>query len=289
MALVEMNSPRLGPLYLAAAFGALRRNRPASVPDDELVQPEVVIDVDALAAYNRVCGFRLTDTVPVTFPHVLAFPLTLGLMTRADFPVPLLGLVHIANRIETLGPLRITDRPTLRVRASGPTAHPRGRQFAVVTEAHLDGACVWREHSTYLRRAGKPAPRQAVPPASPEPTTRLVLPAAVGRRYAAVAGDRNPIHTSRLAARLFGFRRPIAHGMYMAARCLAALEGRLPDAGTAEVEFHRPLPLPGTAGFTATPTGADWSLTLTDLTTGRPHLTGTVRVSRAAGTEAGPG
>jgi len=277
--------PRLGPSYRAAALGALRRSRPASIPDAELALPHAAIDLDHLAAYDRVCGFRLTDALPPTYPHVLAFPLAMALMTRADFPFPLLGLVHIANRIETIAPLQVTDRPALRVRATALGPHPRGRQLDVVTEAHLDGACVWREHSTYLHRGGSGKPEKSEKSEATAPaggTAKWQVPASVGKSYARVSGDRNPIHTSRLGARLFGFPRRIAHGMWSAARCLAALEGRLPDGATIELRFQRPLLLPGTAAFTSTPAGSGWSLTLADATTGRPHVTGTVRASSSA-------
>jgi acyl dehydratase len=278
--------PRLGPSYRAAAVGALRRSRPAAIPDAELRLADASIDVDHLAAYGRVCGFRLTNEVPPTYPHVLAFPLAMALMTRRDFPFPLLGLVHVASRIETLAPLRVTDRPGLRVRAAALGPHPRGRQLDVVTEATLDGECVWREHSTYLHRGKKTGKTDsATTPAGG--TAKWIVPASVGRNYAKISGDRNPIHTSRLGARLFGFPRRIAHGMWSAARCLAALEGRLPDAATIEIRFQRPLLLPGTATFTGTPTGGGWGLTLADAKTGRPHLTGSI-IPAPAGV-AGPG
>ena len=48
------------------------------------------------------------------------------------------------------------------------------------------------------------------------------LPGDLGRRYAAVSGDRNPIHLYALTAKAFGFPRQIAHGMWSKARCLAA-------------------------------------------------------------------
>ena len=274
--------PRLGPSYRAAALGALRRSRPAAIPDVELRLADTSIDVGHLAAYGRVCGFRLTNEVPATYPHVLAFPLAMALMTRRDFPFPLLGLVHVANRIETLAPLRVTDRPALRVRAAALGPHPLGRQLDVVTEASLDGECVWREHSTYLHRGEKTEKPGSTPTTPSGGTAKWTVPASVGRRYAKISGDRNPIHTSRLGARLFGFPRRIAHGMWSAARCLAALEGRLPDGATIELRFQRPLLLPGTAAFTSTPAGSGWSLTLADATTGRPHVTGTVRASSSA-------
>jgi acyl dehydratase len=159
--------------------------------------------------------------------------------------------------------------------------HPRGRQVDVVTESYLDGACVWREHSTYLHR-DRMKKTEKSDQSERKPTAGTALwhvPASVGRSYGRLSGDRNPIHRSRLGARLFGFPRRIAHGMWSAARCLAALEGRLPDAATIEIQFHRPLLLPGTAAFTGTPAGGGWSLTLADPETGRTHLTGSVRAS----------
>jgi acyl dehydratase len=99
------------------------------------------------------------------------------------------------------------------------------------------------------------------------------MPASVGVRYAAVSGDHNPIHTSRLAARLLGFPRPIAHGMWSKARCLASLEGRLPDAYTVDVAFKLPILLPARVGFAASPA---WTFALHDARSGRPHLVGTV-------------
>ena len=47
-------------------------------------------------------------------------------------------------------------------------------------------------------------------------------------------------------AKAFAVRRQIAHGMWSTARCLAALEGGLPDAYAVEVAFKKPIPLPST-------------------------------------------
>jgi acyl dehydratase len=57
----------------------------------------------------------------------------------------------------------------------------------------------------------------------------LSVPGNAGRAYGALSGDRNPIHLSALTSQLFGFKRPIAHAMYLVAR----LEGELANAGAA--------------------------------------------------------
>ncbi len=102
------------------------------------------------------------------------------------------------------------------------------------------------------------------------------MPPEVGPEYAAVSGDRNPIHVSSLAARAFGFRRRIAHGMWTKARCLAQLAPRLPGAYEVDVTFRAPILLPSTVNFAAQPTGDGWRLTLHGARSGRPHLYGTV-------------
>jgi acyl dehydratase len=244
------------------------------IPEVELEQTEEV-DARRLAEYARVCGFTLRDEVPPTYPHILAFPLQMTLMTRGDFPVAAVGLVHIANRITQHRPLRIGERLDLRVRATPLEPHPRGRSFTIVTDAHVDGELVWEEQGTELRRGagstGASAKREQGDELPASATWRL--PGDLGRRYGAVSGDRNPIHLYGATAKPFGFPRAIAHGMWTKARCLAALEHRLPDAFTVEVEFRRPLLLPGTVTFAA---DEQLRFAVRDAKKGTPHLEGRI-------------
>jgi acyl dehydratase len=264
-------------MYGDAVRSVLRRNRPSTVPVASVALSGATVDRGHLAAYNRVCGFRLGDALPATYPHVMAFPLTMRLMAGADFPFPLLGIVHLANRITVAGPLSAAGRWDFTVHAENLRPHDRGRQLDVVAVGMVDGVEVWRGVSTYLHRSGSSGSsgssagvaRVTPPPAS----ATWHVPARVGTDYARVSGDHNPIHTSRIGARLLGFRRPIAHGMWSKARCLAALEGRLPDAYTVEVAFKRPILLPATVAFSATPAT---SFALHDPKTGAPHLTATL-------------
>jgi len=273
MPVVEVTGePRVD--YLRAALGLLPSRRGADLPDVELVRRGVTVDREHLAAYDRVCGFRLADTLPATYPHVLAFPLAMRLMSAADFPFPVVGLVHVANRITVRRPVPADEALDLAVRVADLRPHARGRQFDVVASASAAGEQVWTDVSTYLSKesSGDGPPREEQPPA-PAPTSSWRVAPRVGTDYAAVSGDRNPIHTSRLGARLFGFPRPIAHGMWSKARCLAALEGRLPDAYTVDVAFKTPILLPGKVSFAANRTAGGWAFTLTGR---RPHLVGEV-------------
>jgi len=269
---------------LRIARGALAR-RPDELPDRSL-ERSVEVDRRHLAAYDRVCGFLLRDRLPATYPHVLAFPLAMELMTSTDFPFGVLGLVHVANRIEQLRPVDAGERLDLRVRAADLAPHDRGTQFALVAEASVGGEPVWRDRSTYLRReggggGGGPRERREPPPAS----AIWRIPGDIGRRYAAVSGDNNPIHLHSLAARAFGQRGAIAHGMWTKARCLSALEGSLPDAFAVDVRFKLPLPIPGRVGFS----NRDGELAVHDARSGKPHLVGAVVAAKDAEIASVPG
>ena len=259
-------------MFLRAALTTFRRGG-SSLPDDVLSLSDVAVDVAHVAAYNRVCGFGLRDELPATYPHVLAFPLQMRLMTSPGFPFPLPGLVHVGNRITVSRPVLATERFDLRVRAVDLRPHERGRQFDVVSELLVDSAVVWTDVSTYLRREGSSSSGGSSADA-PAPSAVWSVPGDIGRRYAAVSGDRNPIHLNALAARLFGFRRAIAHGMWTKARSLAALSDRLPAAYTVDVRFKLPVLLPAKVGFSASSAGDGWEFAVHDVRTGRPHLAG---------------
>jgi acyl dehydratase len=247
------------------------------LPDAEVVLEEAAVQRDHLQAYEDVCGFRLSDVAPATYLHVLAFPLAMRLMTDGDFPFGVMGLVHIANRIEQRRAVRAGDVVELRVRAEDLRPHDRGRQFDLVGEAWRDDELVWEDRSTYLRRGGGSGDkRDREPPGPPTGGARWRVPGDTGRRYAAVSGDRNPIHLHPLTARLFGQPAPIAHGMWLKARCLAALEGRVPEACAADVRFKLPVRLGHEVAFNASDGDGRWAFEVSSARDGRPHLSGTV-------------
>jgi len=258
-------------IYARVVFGALRPGRPKALPERELTR-RVEVDRDHLVEYDRVCGFRLRDELPATYPHVLAFPLAMELMAASDFPFSPLGIVHVGNRIEQRRPLRADEPLDLRVWAADLGPHERGTQFVLHAEAAVDREVVWRDASTYLHREGKSG-SSSRDGAEPPPASAIwSVPGDIGRRYARVSGDANPIHMHPLAAKAFGQPTTIAHGMWTKARCLAALDGELPDAYTADVRFKLPLRIPGRAAFSY----RDGEFTVYDARSGKPHLSGRV-------------
>jgi acyl dehydratase len=282
-------APSILPLYARAAAPLLPGSsllpfvggRGGEIPDLELTLAQVRVDPDRLAAYVHVCGLSLRETLPATYPHVLAFPLHLALMADRSFPFGAVGLVHVANRITLHRPIHVEEPLDLRVRATPLSEHPRGRTFSLVSEARIGGDLVWEDVSTMLRRGGSSArppadsgttPADETAPASAE----WRLPGDLGRRYAAVSGDRNPTHMHALSAKAFGFPRAIAHGMWTKARCLAALEGLLPETYSVEVRFRRPIELPAKVAFASTVEAGKIDFAVRGAKRATPHLDGNI-------------
>jgi acyl dehydratase len=282
MSVKELSAPpSLAALYAKAAVtGPLHRGGD-TLPDSVYRLAEQEIDVEHLAAYQQVCGFRVSDVLPPTYLHILAFPLSVALMTERSFPFPLIGAVHVNNTITVHRPVHAHERPSFEVRVADLRPHPAGTQFDLLASGTIGGDEVWTGRSTYLRRGNaqdggeKQKKRSA---ATPEPSgvTRIRVPADIGRRYGAVSGDRNPIHLHALTAKAFGFPSAIAHGMWLKARTLASLEGRLPDAFTVDVAFKTPVLLPSTIAVSTPRTDTGYTLDVRNAKNGKPHLGGTV-------------
>jgi acyl dehydratase len=244
-------------------------------------------DPERVAAYAKVCGFSLRDTLPATYPHVLAFPLQMAAMADGRFPFGAVGLVHIENRIVQRRPIALGEELEIVVRTGALQAHPSGRAFSLTTEGLVVDEPVWEGLSTFLRRGGGSGGREqdgrergdgALPA-----TAEWRLPGDLGRRYAAVSGDRNPIHMHSLSAKALGFPRAIAHGMWTKARCLAALEGRLPDAFAVQVRFRKPILLPAQVSFMEGERHAEIDFAVMDGARQKFHLQGSVETGESNG------
>jgi len=237
----------------------------------------VVVERARVEAYAAVCGFPRRDVVPVTFPHLLAFPLHMAVMADTAFPYAAMGMVHVENVITAHRAIGVGEVLDATTSVAAPRPHARGVLLDFTTTVSADGETVWESTSTYLRRGrsvdGEPEPGLVVPEA-PSGGVDWRLPADLGRTYAAVSGDANPIHLYPLTAKALGFPRQIAHGMWTLARSVAAIENRLPDAVTVEAAFKKPVLLPATVRYSARQDDAGWAFAMTNPSDGSPHVLG---------------
>lgn len=281
------SSPNLGVLFARAA--ATSRGRGGELEDVQARRPRVHIHLTQLAAYDKVCGFALRDALPATYLHVLVFPLQVALMTDRRFPLALAGLVHVRNRIMQHRPVDAAEMLSLRSSAQAFRPHPKGALVDLVGEVRVGNELVWEGVSTYLARGAKAPNDSESDQPEPEDTVIVDLPTGapanalwtvpgdMGRRYASVSGDVNPMHLSSLAAKAFGFPRTLVHGMWTKAHALAAIESRLPEAYAVDVAFSQPLLLPSDANFVAAQQDRGWDFAVRPADGPGEYLRGTVR------------
>lgn len=256
----------------------VKKVSPAAFTGLSFTRTDVEVRREETDAYAAVCGFPAKDSVPVPYPHMLAFPLHMAIMSDPGFPYPAIGMVHVENAITQHRPVLVGENLDITTSVSTARPHPKGALLDFVTTVSADDELVWDSVSTYLRRgkppAGEPAEGLRVDDA-PGGSVEWSLPANLGRSYAAVSGDANPIHLYPLTAKALGFPRQIAHGMWTMARCVAAIENRLPDAVTVSVAFKKPVFLPGRVSFGVRQDGGSFTFSLTSPKDGSPHLVGT--------------
>lgn len=253
------------------------------LPAAEYVVDDLRIDPTHLARYQAVCGFKIDDHVPATYLVVLAQALQMSMMTEEAFPFALLGLVHIRNSVTQYRPIDRHEVLCLSCQFGQLQPHDKGQQFDFIMQAKIDAKLVWQASTTYLVREKKSAQTVSSPPERAEKTIAQAgdqhaiwtVPENIGRRYGLVSGDFNLIHMHAVTAKVFGFRKAIAHGLWSKARCLAEL-GELPAAYRADVQFKLPIFLPAKVEFLAQRQPQHLLFALSDAKSSKPHLTGTL-------------
>lgn len=292
VALPSIPSPNS--LYLRAALGAvplpLLSARSSTIPERAVEVHGVHVELEQLAAYCQATGLRLRDGLPLTYLFVRTFPLAMKLMTARDFPFSVVGAVHAENVIERTRDIAVDEPLAIRVHVTNLREHRRGLLADAVSEVTSvvggGSELVWRQVATFLHKQrtslsdqpGREPPPEQVPP---PPIRMLHADQATAHRYAAVSGDRNPIHMSSVGAKLFGFPRSIAHGMWSAAAVLGLVEGRINPAARYVVKFGKPMLLPANVNAYADRVDAgswpgSWELALRHPTKGYPYLTATL-------------
>ena len=221
----------------------------------------------AVAAYRKVCGFADSPMLPATYPHILAFGLQLQLLTDKTFPFPLLGLIHLRNRIRIHRPLGAVGDVNVGVYARNLSPHSKGATFDIITVVEDALGLLWEAESQMLCRGVKLEGEALENGLQTSDTltelTRWKAPTDIGRRYARVSGDYNPIHLSAPTAKLFGFPQAIAHGLWNKAHTLAALAEQLPAANIEiDVEFMKPVRLPSEVILMSSVAGSSGALEL---------------------------
>lgn len=240
---------------------------------------------DRIAALTAE-GAPLSPTLPSLWETALA----LELLSLAEIGFPGGGLIHLESELVPLRSLYSSDLIRARVELEGVEAHARGRRLVLKARCWNGAGQLCQESvvSLLARDGSGSSPRPATTAASPSPSEPEAgdwrtlrewdLPGNLGRRYARVSGDFNPIHLWPWSARLLGFRRPLLHGFCIQAivahALIAELLGGDPRAlRRLQISFRAPLFLPGRVQLMVDGTGR-FRLVDSGAPTRRPYAEG---------------
>jgi hypothetical protein len=279
------STPSIPKLYGRAVLSRKKGiKRGQSLPNIGARQHGVKADPERVAQYAKVCGFTRTDVLPLTYPFIAAFPLHMEMMTHESFPLALLGIVHVRNRIVQQRPVWTHEALDYECRVTDTKTVDKGIEFVLTTWARVGTDAVWQCESTILSRlpgGEKPSGEKKAPPPPLTGSQRESwdIPADMGRRYGKVSGDLNPIHLTAITAKAFGFPRAIAHGMWSKARCVAAISDLIGQKPVeVDVRFKLPVLLPTKAVFVADRKPEGTNFELQSAKGDKVHLSGSLKV-----------
>lgn len=250
--------PAMLPSLARALFGKKPYIAPAGVTIEplELEARRVVLSSSHLQRYRDACGVRTGAHVPPAYLHVVAMPLHMQLFIAKQFPVKVLGLIHLRNTIRVLREPDMKAPLRLRVNFDTMRLTDFGQEYDFTTRFEQHGAVVWEEVSTMFARGAsapkeggkRPSIERSAHPESGVATETLDIAQDTGWRYARVSGDFNPIHLTARTAQMFGFKQAVSHGMWSLGRCLAAAAPYMPNGRMQiDTQFKLPVYLPSQA------------------------------------------
>lgn len=238
-----------------------------TMPKIDAVLTNARIDPTHLMAFHHICSIPLHPDACIhpLYPHLLAAALHAQLITHQDFPYAPAGLIHVRNSITVHAPMTPNMELEVRVAFGDLTPVKRGLEFELLTHISCGTHVLWEERTTvlvpqHMKRTshtkknsyGQNDSTQTydsknVENVCPKTTRSVILdvPVQQGRKFACVSGDFNPIHLHTMSAKLFGFKRAIAHGVWTLGRTLGEIHDDLMEPPyIIENRFLRPVYLP---------------------------------------------
>lgn len=248
------------------------------MPSLRIEARQVRISASHLRRYREICGIVDDGRLPPAYLHVLAMPLHMRVFTHPQFPVKVLGLVHLRNVIRLWQAIPAGSVVRLEVDCNTLRETDSGQEYDLLTRAYVGQQLVWEEVSTMLARRATPGKRPSIERAQRD-ESRIIAEQTIqttantGRRYAFVSGDFNPIHLFDRTAQAFQFKQCVAHGMWSLARCLGQAHSSLPaDHVEFDAAFKLPIYLPSEFVFRSQRREQGVELSLTTPKGDRLHL-----------------
>ena len=208
----------------------------------------------------------------VSYYSLLIGKLQLIAISNTHFPLPILGAVHVSNDFILLKK-PYDDIPfKIELRIHKFEKHRSGITFKLNSIISQNNEKIWNCTTTFLSRGtiriknvdntslniksiGTNIQGMIDALGNKSNDIDIKIPKNIGRTFASICGDYNPIHVSPFLAKLFGFKCCIAHGICIYAKSLTQINKiDIPNHYPlhASVTFLSPIFLPSTATIQST-------------------------------------
>lgn len=232
--------PQPLPFYVKAVLGRRQYKEGQPLPGTRIEWTNFEFPSAAVQSYARICSWPWGgQELLLLFPHSYFGPLHLKMLTDDNFPLRVLGGVHLRNHVIQRRPLLLQQRYDATLFFTESRRRPQGLEVDFKTEIRQGSALVWESITTFLFRrkfkaedAENPRSDQLQNLQDSVPKASFPVPMLTGKQFGWITKDINPIHMSRYLAKAFGFERDLCHGMW-------ALSRSLPLVGT--VDWQKPL------------------------------------------------
>lgn len=209
----------------------------------------VTIDSSSLQSYKNFLNWN-TD-LPLAFFYLMAQRAQTNLMLSSDFTIAIPGLVHIANTLTSLDEIDKTKPYNLQAKVEVSYKETGSLIPKFTVDFTQNEKTVIRCESTYIAKRKGNKKREHIEKEYNDFTDISVsaenweISKNLGKKYAQASGDKNPIHSSKLFARIVGFKNPILQGWYSISRIVKTCETEFNTTfKNIEVEFKSPVFLP---------------------------------------------
>lgn len=203
---------------------------------------------EEITAFARLSGLRGDQAahLPFLYPHTIAFPLQMVVLTHPRFPVPIWRVLQVRNRLVQHRRLGRDESFDIQTRTSAHRILDKGMEVDLQTTMVACGEVVWECTNTFYARGrfGTPtsAAVQPTPEAGGEIVDRWVAPREGGRRFGRLTGDYNGLHLFGWYARRLGFARAFLHPQRVLGQCLdRLLAGAEPESPQLEAWLKGPV------------------------------------------------
>jgi hypothetical protein len=205
----------------------------ATLPKTDLFLHDQPPDDIHVVNFSRLFGFPSTSSsavLPFVYLQARVGGLQMDAMTGANVPISMIGSVNSTTVIKQHRKIASDEMLSFHCSLSDLfRRHHNGVSFDIITQAFTADrdTVVWESVFTvFVRLPIAPASPLNVIAQTELPMVRInttdgwafdelfsmVVPEDAGSRYAQLNGDYNPIHVSKLGAKMFGFKTMIAHG-----------------------------------------------------------------------------